>query len=353
MDGMLDAKTPLWPYGITAAFLAIPLVWILLILLLNLSQRLANWPDPESRTIVMYFTLVVSLIPLTLVLLDFASARRAVVDLKGFRIDFSKIDFNQPLVRRESFRLPDNIGVSGAIISDSSPMQIVTTLQQATVNEIVRLDLDTGRAWWATRLLALSAGAVRAGSPEALVFVGKKENLDGTFLGWATPNAVLGALLADKEEYRVAYNRAKAIAYQVMAFGDQTVVPQGLALHGEVFRYTSSEDYTKLGEAVFEQILMDQLAQKKWEPGNPSPKSLENPPDSLSLARFNELFEPYLYRDAIDLAWPNEQRLLTLLDSNTPYIALTRGGRYEAMLQREAVERVIIRELFSQYQQLR
>ena len=57
------------------------------------------------------------------------------------------------------------------------------------------------------------------------------------------------------------------------------------------------------------------------------------------------------YRAAIDLAWPNEQQILTLLDSNTPYVALTRGGRYEAMLQREAVEQAIIRELFSQYQQ--
>jgi hypothetical protein len=206
MERILDDKIPLWPYGITAAFLAIPGVWILLVLLLTLSQRLANWPEPESRTFVMYITLVVSLIPLALVLLDFASARRAVIDLKGIRVDFSKIDFNQPMVRRESFRLPDSIGVPGAIISGSSPMQIVTMLQQATANEIVRLDLDTGRAWWATRLLALSAGAVRAGSPKALIFVGRKENLDGAFLGWATPHAVLGALLADREGYRVAYN---------------------------------------------------------------------------------------------------------------------------------------------------
>jgi len=298
----------------------------------------------------MYFTLVVSLIPLALVLLDFLAARRAEVGIAGFNLVFSKIDFNQPLVRRESFRLPDNIGVPGTTIPDSSPMKIVAALQQATANEIVRLDLDTGRAWWATRLLALSAGSVRAGSPKVFVFVGKKENVDGVFLGWATPSAVLNALLADRDEYRIVYNRAKAIAIQVVAFGDGEVRDINLPLHHEVRRYITSQDYTKLGEAVFEQILMEQLAQSPASPGSLSPISLENPPDYLTLARFNGLFEPYLHRDVIDLASSNERQILTLLSSEAPYVALTRAGRYEAMLQREAVERLIIRELFAQSQ---
>jgi hypothetical protein len=351
MNRTLDDKTLLWPYGRTAAFLAIPIIWILLALFLTLLQRFTNWPDPESRMVVMYFTLVVSIIPLALVLLDFVAAHRAEVGIAGFKLVFKKIDFNQPLVRRESFRLPDNIGVPGAIISDSSPMIIVAALQQATANEIVRVDLNTGRSWWATRLLALSAGAVRAGSPEAFVFVGRKENLDGAFLGWATPSSILRALLADRDEYRVVYNRAKAIADQVIAFGDQTVTPLNITLNFEVSRYTATQDYTKLGEAVFEQILMEQLAKPQIFPNSSSSLSLENPPDHLTLARFNELFEPYLYRNAIDLAWPNEKRILTLLDSEAPYVALIRDGRYEAMLQREAVERLILRELFSQSQQ--
>ncbi len=346
MDRIANHKAPLWPYSITAALLAVPIIWLLLVLLLTISQRLASWPDPESRTIVMYFTLVASLIPLILVLLDFLAARRVVVDIKGFKIDFSKIDFTQPVVRREAFRLPDNVGVPGAIIPDSSPMQIVTALQQATANEIVRLDLNTGQTWWATRLLALSAGAVRAGSPKAFVFVGRKENIEGAFLGWATPSAVLQTLLAAREEYRVAYNRAKGITYQLEAFADDTLRPSGINLQFEVSRYIGAPDYIKLGEAVFEQILMEQLAKPQSPPGTSVPVSLENPPDRLTLARFNELFEPYLHREAIDLAAPNESQILTLLNSEAPYVALIRAGRYEAMLQRAAVERLMIRELF-------
>ena len=85
------------------------------------------------------------------------------------------MDLDQPDVRRETPGIPDNIGVSGPIVSDTSPMNIIQTLKDATRNEIVVIDLKEGEAWWVTRLLALSVGAVRAGSLSTFVFTGMKE----------------------------------------------------------------------------------------------------------------------------------------------------------------------------------
>jgi len=76
-------------------------------------------------------------------------------------------------------------------------MEIVSSLKGATANEIVRLDIGAGNEWWVTRLLALSVGVVRAGSPKPLVFVGQRPDLDNAFLGWANPSALLQSLMPD------------------------------------------------------------------------------------------------------------------------------------------------------------
>jgi hypothetical protein len=348
MNGAALPTRPLWPFGIVAALVTIPIVWAVLVVVLTVTSRLSEWPDAGSRSAVLYFIAAVSLIPLVLSLLDFAAARRAVVDIKGIKLDFSRLEETERLGLRETFRLPHNIGVPGLIVSDTRPMQIVAVLLDATKNEIVQIDLDTGHAWWTTRLLALSAGAVRAGAPRVFVFVGRKENVPGTFLGWADARNVLRVLLDSNEHYRVAYNRAQAIALQLVAFGELEVRPPGMVLHHEVSRYADAPEYRELGAAVAEQVFMDQLAGWHTYPaGSPVPVSLslEQPPDHLTLGRFADLFEPYLYRDAIDLAWPNERQVAALLDSRAPYVALVRGGRYEGLLERTIVERLIIRQL--------
>jgi len=74
MSDQTYRRRPLWPYGIAAAFWAIPICWLLLGLTLALSQWLGQWPDQKSRDVLLYATAVISLIPLLLVLLDGAPA---------------------------------------------------------------------------------------------------------------------------------------------------------------------------------------------------------------------------------------------------------------------------------------
>jgi hypothetical protein len=146
---------------------------------------------------------------------------------------------------------------------------------------------------------------------------------------------------------RFAYDRAQAITAQLIAFGDDGVRPTGLALHLEVQRYADTPEYGKLGAAVAEQILMDQLGRRQMYPGQPVTVSLEDPPDHVTLGRLIDLLGPYLYVDAIDLAWPAERQVTTFLEAGAPYVALLRGGRYEGMLQRELADRLILRQLLA------
>lgn len=246
-----DSESALWPYGRRAALFAAPVIWVLLALLLVGTRRLLSFPSPESGTTVLWIAAGLGFVPLALVLLDYLAASRGTLDIKGIKIDFSQAE-----IQRLEIRLPENIGKPGAIVVDSTPMQVVSVLEEATFNPIARLDIRDGSAWWVTRLMALSAGAARAGAPRVLVFVGMTENEEGSFLGWALPSSIVRALTNDTTKrgpqgvtYAGVYRKALGIAKQVAAFADPQqpqapftagpwIYPTGLA--PDVLRYLTN-----------------------------------------------------------------------------------------------------------------
>lgn len=346
---MADSEKSLWPYGTRAALLAAPVIWALIVVLLAITHRFFSFPKSEAGSTVLTVGAALGLIPLLLLLLNYVATRRGTVDIKGIKIDFSQAEIHQVAIE-----LPQNIGTPGAIVTDSSPMRIVRALEQATFNPIARVDIKDGNAWWVTRLMALSAGAVRAGSPQVFVFVGMKENEDGAFLGWASPSSILRALTGDNTlrgpqqvTYGGVYTKALRVGKQVaiLANPGQPVIPNysPLAwsfpdkLTPDALRYLNDADYQKLGDAAVEQVLMDQLALY----------GLENPPDRLTPGRLSELFGHCLYQAVVDLDAPSEQQISTFLDSSAPYLAMVRKRRYEGLVERAAVERIILRNLFA------
>jgi hypothetical protein len=78
---------------------------------------------------------------------------------------------------------------------------------------------------------------------------------------------------------------------------------------------------------------------------------METTPDRLTLGRLKTLFEHCLYIDAVDLESPKEKQVAVFLESSALYIALVRNGRYEALVDRGDVERIIICQLFQQAKQ--
>lgn len=99
---MNNQKELLWPYSRMAAIVAIPVLWIFLAVIFSLTQKYANWPDEGSRNMVIIISIIAAFIPLTLVLLDYFRKHGAIIDVKGVKIDFARIDLSRPEVRRES-----------------------------------------------------------------------------------------------------------------------------------------------------------------------------------------------------------------------------------------------------------
>src|SRR5262249_11631748 len=257
-----------------------------------------------------------------------------------------------------------------AVVVDSTAMEIVAILEAATTNPIVRLDIKEGKAWWVTRLFALSVGAVRLGSPNVFVFIGVKQEAEGSFLGWAKPSALVRALVAENTRrgpkhvtYGMVYRRAERLTYQVATFlkpsGEPqpeyaataatttaatpatttaTTVDSGLPAVSEISRYVYRDNsdphggrsgYGARGEAALEQILLDQLGAYK----------LEDEPDQLTLGRLDTLFAHCLYRDTVDLDWTKDRQLAAFLESSAAYVAVVRRGRYEGLVERAEIER--------------
>ena len=155
----MNTRERLWPRSKRATLTAIPFIWVIATILLFASSKYLGWPDAKSTKVVVPAVALLGFLPLGLMLVDFAASSRAVLDIKGVKIDFS-----QQARSSQSFGLPDNIGIPGAVVvTDSSPMKIIDALEHATQSEVAVIDIKDGYAWWVTRLLALCAGAVRSG----------------------------------------------------------------------------------------------------------------------------------------------------------------------------------------------
>jgi hypothetical protein len=340
---MRDKKDLLWPYKLNFTFLVVLLIWIMCGLILALTYSYLGWPDRSALPTVLIVVLILGLLPLMLRLLDYLSIRRASVDAKLFKIDFSNAAVSQTSIETVSVQLPANIGIPGTALMESG-VQIIDVLDDAPRNEVVVVDLEDGNAWWVTRFLALCGGAVRAGSPRAIVIVGTTHNMSGIFLGWIRPADALKAILNSKSEYRDRHLRAKRISQQLLLFGDDHIKPACVSLQPEVDKYKLHPGLMERGDAAFEQILMDQL--RAAVSANTSVPPLEIPPDRLTVSRSYELFRHTLYCDHIDLNQPDEEQINMFLTTEAPYIALVRDKKYVSMLERTAGERLILRRLY-------
>jgi hypothetical protein len=335
-----DKREKLWPYKSQLAFLAVPLVWVAFILVFVAGQRWGAWHgDMGGQTMIV--VAIISVLPLLLVVLDFFVLSGAVVDIKGVKLDFSKVQQQERAGGgAQGFELPENAGVPGAIVSDSSPMTIQQTLSIASEHRIVVANIKSGNAWWVTRLLVLCAGAVRTGSPDIVVFLGKKENVLNCFLGFGRPAELLAAMLNEKK-YEERYVSAKAATQQFLNYKaiKDMLLPTTIIIPPLAMRYATSE-YLAMGEEVAEQILLDHLGNIAFAGG-----SLEAPPDKISISRLNELFEPCLYRDCIELGDKDEEQLRQLFAAKGEYVALVKGGVYSSLLKKRDGEELILRQL--------
>jgi hypothetical protein len=341
---MATKREKLWPYKSQLAFVAVPLVWLAFVLVFVAGQHWGTWHgEMAAHTVIV--VAIISVLPLLLVVLDFLVLSGAVLDIKGVKLDFSKVQQQERAGGgAQGFELPENAGVAGAVVSDTSPMTIQQTLSIGSEHRIVVANIKSGKAWWVTRLLVLCAGAVRTGSPDIVVFLGKKENVLNYFLGFGRPADLLEAILGE-QRYRERYDRAVLSTRQFLAYKEiKDMVPTPpLVAPPLAQRYVSQPDYLALGDEVAEQILLDQLGNQFFDPNKVG--SLEDEPDKITISRLNELFAPCLYQDCIDLDAKDEEQIKQLFAVKWEYVALTRKGVYSRLLRKRDGEELILRQL--------
>lgn len=316
-----------WPYSSQAAIASVVALWIVLGGLAYVFNRYVGWPTDSSQNHVFYVATVIGLLPLALVVLDAVARSGGTVDLRGFKVDFSRSVVGSEL------QLAPNLGQPGPVVSDTAAGNIIEALRTSATHDALRIDLDA--TWWLTRLLALSAGATRAGSPRAFVFIREGANARQAFAGWAPPKAVLDALLEQRpNEFREPYAQAEAIAYQLATFGPLVTRP-ALPWPPVVLRYLGDDRYNTLGLAALEHVLLDLLA----------PLERTGTPPELNFAELRSQLGDTLVTEQLDLSDSAEDQIRALMQSSAPFIALVRAGEYRALVRRDDAERDLLRQL--------
>jgi hypothetical protein len=321
------ASQAFWPYGTQAAIWCVVALWVVLGAFAYLANRYVGWPSQSSENHVFYVATVIGLLPLALVVLDVVARGGGAVDLRGFKIDFSRSKVQSDV------QVAADLGHPGRVLSDTSASNILEALRTSVDHDAIRIDLhDT---WWLTRLFALSAGAHRAGSPRAFVIVRTDDDGRQAFVGWTQPVAVLNALLAMRpDKFAKPYAEAQAIAQQLAAFGPAETRPMPPpAWPFIVNKYLGNDQYNQLGLAALEHVLLDLLA------------PLEEDPEKLDFAELRKQLGDALVTDKIELTATAADQIRTLLQSSASFIALVRSGEYKTIVGRDDAERDILRQL--------
>lgn len=318
-----------------ALFLLVPLIFVVMLVVFWATRQFWGWPsDDQQRNIAVYIALGFSVLPVLVYVFNFLSQSQAAVGIKALGADV-EIDFSKSAMTTPQLDLSSNIFAPGTYgsIAHSGSEEVIKAISKATSSPVVTLDLKDGRAWWATRLLALSAGAVQFGSPEVIVFAATRENVDKTFIGWAEPRPIFDALIRSNTEYESQYLSTKAIFNQLSLFYQPDIPPTfELADNVQNYQYT----YEQGREYSFLQILMDQL------------RSLEPPvqePVWMTMSLLFELFGHCLYTQFIELSLPGEKQVEKVLNAQTSYIPLVREGQFVGMIRIEQALKAIMKQL--------
>ncbi|MBK9014721.1 MAG: hypothetical protein IPM82_11935 [Saprospiraceae bacterium] len=195
------------------------------------------------------------------------------------------------------------------------------------------------------------AGAVRLGKPAKIVFVGKKGNNDGHFLGWGHPVELLPYLLEVDPQYALSYYTALSADRQwQLVEPPPTKVqppiqiwmkPDGLAPKHPWMAFDNVSGLPN--PFLAEQLLAADIGEKVENKLYPKPN-----PTWISPVRVVELFRPRLYTKTIDENWSEELQLNALFEPDADYVALTQNGKYKAIVSRLSLLGELVKTMVKQ-----
>ena len=342
---MNGADRRFWPFlPRTSVVLSIAILAGLLCILVVLTVS-GVWKISDKLGVVLIGISLFSLLPVLLALIDVLIESGGSVRFRGLEINFAQVSH----LGMSGFTVPTNIGVPSQYVGDSSTTEILDALRQAAACEVVVIDLEDGQAWWETRLLVLLAGAVRLERPHKVVFIGKDAGVEGCFQGWGYSVKLLPYLLKAHPQYLRSYHAAQAAARQWELvepenppdpINPSTVPPKPLSIQSglaNMHPWMAFDSATGLPNPLLaEQLLADDLGQQIER---------REGPRTISLFRLNEIFQPVLYKAAIDTNWPTERQITEFFDCDFDHLAIIQKGKYLSLTSKISVLNVFVRDM--------
>lgn len=205
------------------------------------------------------------------------------------------------------------------------------TAREASAATVVVVDLKEGRAWYATRLLALAVGVADLAAPRAVVFVARRGNASGTFVGWAAPGDVARLLTEADPTFCDAVRTATGILRHLeLSAADPAPayppVAQDAHMHREAYRLGGR---LALVPIVIQQLEAHEAADQPW----------------LTAPDLERRLDACLHREAVDLEAPEADQVRAVLGTEVPFVAAVRGGRYAGMVEVDLAVRQIVRQM--------
>ena len=333
-----------WPYKPKYSIL---LTGILFLAFISILKFFYDWPGQSSESVFVIVVLIISCLPVILALVDLVLERGGALEIKGIKIDLSKVD----RFSATSFAMPANIAVPGEPISDSSTSQILHELNEATANDVVTIDLLDGEGWWETRLLVMLAGATRLGKPRVIVFVATEAEKPQQFEGWGYSDSLLRCLIKSDRLYqaclwvsRAAANQWALVEPAYPALGGQQP-PNPLPYDWMQGHVSTSHPWMAFqpdglpNELLAEQILANELG--RLIEVNQGGKR------TISVQRLQHLFKPALYTNFIDLSWKADLQKEAFFADNTSFVALANGGKFAGIASRATIFNTLLEKMFA------
>lgn len=325
----------------------------------------SDWPTEGSDNLLLTGVLIIGLLPVMLVLIDALIRRGGKLSFQGITIDLAGAD-----VRGVEFRIDTNIGVEGETVSDTSSARILDTLERAAATDVIVVDLEDGKAWWETRLLILVAGAVRVGKPRSIVFVAPAEQQKRSFLGWATPSALLEELLGERSPRRAVYLKTYGLSLEAgekwrkaieqlgpqPAPGAVPVPPPDLPQVPVTWNWASwvAWDGSRANRFAPEQFLALALGnelEETWKavpfPADPNVSSSAKFPGAVTVTQesLSSLFASQLHCTAIDETARSDAQVDAFLASSGEFVPITRSASYLRLASRSALLEGLVQQL--------
>lgn len=297
-----------------------------------------GWPDKQSWGLVVLAALVIALLPIIGPLLAFLQESGAAIDIFGVKLAFSRAPRSTGTEPRRA-----NLEESpGTLVNDTTVAAIAEAAAAALDDEIMVVNLGTGRSWYPSRLFALAAAADTPNRTKAVVLLAQRGGIDRRLIGWLRPADVIRAMIQDEPQYDRALKRAKAMLGHLQLYAE---VPNHTFPRPFEFADQLKNAYRSSGDRVFVPVLIHEL-QKAPEPNDPTSPTVQienlQTPRWLTREDAERLFDPWLIRESVPAGASDREAMATLARVRHRFIAVEDDGRYVGMVNLDAFVRQLV-----------